>query len=381
MAARLLSLFRDGFSRRDAVLCLVMMLASAGLWHLPTGFESRRPQGLFNAVGTVLAVDDQRVRQYGLVREGEQRLSVRIDGGPLDGRTVEAENTLMGKLELDAFFAPGDRALLNLALADGRITAARAVDHDRLGLEAGLFAAFAVLLMALGFWSGLRALVSFVFSVLMIWKALVPLALKGYAPVPAGFAVAALIVAAIVALVGGLNRRGLVAFAGSFLGLTLALGLALALAPAARLNGAVRPFSETLLYSGFPGLDLAGIFIAGIFIAASGAMVDLSMDLASAMAELARHRPDLGRWDLFASAISIGRAVTGTMTTTLLLAYSGGTLTMLMLFMGQGLPLANILNLTYVSSEIFHTLVGSIALVATAPLTALVGAMAFARRA
>ncbi|MGE4528817.1 MAG: YibE/F family protein, partial [Rhodospirillaceae bacterium] len=354
--------------------------ACAALWFRPTGFEARLPGGVSVVRGTVVEADNQRVRQYGLVREGEQRLRVRIEEGAFAGQLIDAENLIMGKMELDAFFRPGDRALVNLSAEGNKVTAARAVDHYRLDLEFGLFAAFAVLLLALGFSSGLRALLSFVFTVLMIWRVMVPLFLKGYDPILVGFAATAVILAAIVALVGGLDRRGCVAFAGAFLGLGAACALAVWLSAAFKLNGAVRPFSETLLYSGFPGLDLSGLFIAGIFIAGSGAMVDLAMDVAVSMSEIARHRPDLPRRELFTSALAVARAVTGTMTTTLLLAYSGGYVTMLMLFMGQGVPLANVLNLGYVAAEIFHTMVGSIALIATAPFTALVGTFAFAGR-
>lgn len=371
-------LLRRRLFRREFWLCLIMLAACAALWFHPTGFEARQAGGVSVVRATVLDVDDQRVRQYGLVREGEQRLRVRVEEGAFAGRSIDAENLMMGKMELDAFFRPGDRALVNLAADGDAVVAARAVDHYRLDLQCGLFAVFALLLLALGPVSGLRALLSFVFTVLVIWRAMVPLFLKGYDPILVGFAATTAILAAIVALVGGFDRRGGVAFAGAFLGLGSACVLAVGLAPAFKLNGAVRPFSETLLYSGFPGLDLSGLFISGIFIASSGAMVDLAMDVAVSMAEISRHRPDLSRRELFASALAVGRAVTGTMTTTLLLAYSGGYVTMLMLFMGQGVPLANVLNLGYVASEIFHTMVGSIALIATAPFTALVGTFVFA---
>jgi len=355
-----------------------MLAVCAALWLVPTGFEKRQPVGIDTARGTVVEVDDREVHQFGLVREGQQRLRVRIDDGAFAGRVVDAENLMMGKMELDAFFRPGDRALVNLSAEGDTVTSARAVDHYRLDLEFGLFAAFALLLLAFGFASGARALLSFVFTVLVIWRVMVPLFLKGYDPILVGFASTAAILAVIVALVGGLDRRGFVALAGAFLGLGAACLLALGLSSDFMLNGAVRPFSETLLYSGFPGLNLRDLFIAGIFIASSGAMVDLAMDIAVAMSEIAHHSPDLSRRALFSSALSVGRAVTGTMTTTLLLAYSGGYVTMLMLFMGQGIPLANVLNLGYVAAEIFHTMIGSIALVATAPFTALVGTFVFA---
>ena len=90
------------------------------------------------------------------------------------------------------------------------------------------------------------------------------------------------------------------------------------------IHGAVRPFTETLLYSGFEHLDLAGLFIAGIFLASSGAVMEPSMDITAAMSEIADKNPDIGRSALVRSGLSVGRHAAGTMTTTLLLAYTGG---------------------------------------------------------
>lgn len=371
--------FRRALHTRNIVFTLIVTLLCLLLWEMPTGFEDRLPHNITHARGTVLTVDNSNMFQAGLVRQGSQTLEVHIETGPFAGRDIEAENFFIGKLELDAFFQAGDRALLNLSVKGDDIVSARAVDHYRLDIIGWLFAAFAVLLILLGGWTGARALLSFVFAALMIWKVLVPCYLLDYSPLLIGAGVAAALSAVIVLLVGGVNRRGMIALAGSLLGLATACGLSVALSGPFMLNGTVRPFSETLLYSGFDFLNLRGIFLASIFIAASGAMMDLAMDLSTSMGEVSRHRPDLSRWQLFRSGITIARAVTGTMTTTLLLAYSGGYITMMMYFMGRGVPLYNALNLTYVSSEILYTLVGSFSLVTTGPFTAFVATMVYGR--
>jgi len=147
-----------------------------------------------------------------------------------------------------------------------------------------------------------------------------------------------------------------------------------------RISGAVLPFSETLLYSGFAHLNLTRIFIAGVVLSASGAVMDLAMDISAAMSEIIRHHPEISRKELFFSGNNIGRAVIGTMTTTLLLAYSGGYLALLMLFMGQGIPEPNIFNMNYVAAEILHTVVGSFGLVLVAPITTIMGTLLYVPR-
>ena len=103
--------------------------------------------------------------------------------------------------------------------------------------------------------------------------------------------------------------------------------------------------------------------------------MDLAVDITSAVNEVVKKRPDISRWEAVRSGMNVGRAAMGTMTTTLLLAYSGGYVALLMVFMAQGTPLYNILNYKYVASEIIHTIVGSFGLVTVAPLTALTAAM------
>lgn len=99
--------------------------------------------------------------------------------------------------------------------------------------------------------------------------------------------------------------------------------------------------------------------------------MDLSVDITSAVYEVIEKKPDISWKEAAKSGMNVGRAAMGTMTTTLLLAYSGGYVTLLMVFMAQGTPIYNILNYKYVSAEILDTIVGSMGLVTVAPLTAL----------
>lgn len=135
------------------------------------------------------------------------------------------------------------------------------------------------------------------------------------------------------------------------------------------------PDSESLLYSGFQHLNLTAIFMSSIFIGASGAMMDLSVDITSAIREVVEKKPDISWKEAAKSGMNVGRAAMGTMTTTLLLAYSGGYITLMMVFMAQGTPVDHILNYKYVAAEVLDTIAGSFGLVTVAPFTALVGGL------
>ena len=138
--------------------------------------------------------------------------------------------------------------------------------------------------------------------------------------------------------------------------------------------------AESLIYSGYQDLNLTAIFMSSIFIGASGAMMDLSVDITSAISEVISKKSEMGWKEAMMSGLSVGRAAMGTMTTTLLLAYSGGYISLLMVFMAQGTPIDHILNYKYVSSEVLDTIVGSFGLVTVAPFTALVAGVLLTRR-
>ena len=121
--------------------------------------------------------------------------------------------------------------------------------------------------------------------------------------------------------------------------------------------------------------NLTDIFIASVFIACSGAVMDLAMDIAATMDEIKRQHPEIGMLEHMRSGLRVGRAVIGTMTTTLLLAYSGSHITMFMVFLAKGLPAANMLNAPFVAAEVLNILVGSFGLVTVAPFTAVVAGL------
>nr|WP_320189973.1 YibE/F family protein [uncultured Desulfobacter sp.] len=360
---------------------LLLVLLFAGLcwvlFILPTGYDQLVSKDAYYDRARVLTVDNSDIMVHAIVKAGTQDLEVEMLTGPFKGETARVINALKGKMELDEIYIKGQVILVQYTVINGKIKTAYSNGHYRISHEVWLLGLFALLLMAVGGWTGLKALLSFALAGLMLWKIMVPLFLKGYDPIPIALAVVSFLTLAISFLVGGLTRRGAVTFLGAFLGLVFTCILALYFNESFRIHGAVRPFAETLLYSGFYDLKITRIFLSGIFIASSGAVMDLAMDIAASMDEVKKNNPDISLKDHIRSGMSVGRAVIGTMTTTLLLAYSGGYMTMMMLFMAQGVPLINFFNINFVAAEVLNTLVGSFGLVTVAPFTAAVGGLVY----
>lgn len=368
-------------NRKDYMFVILILLILVGLYFLPTEFQRDAYPHSIRVKGRVLSVDNSEIKQYGIVRQGDQLVNIELLNKGYKGRVVEAGNILMGTLELDKIFQEGDFVLTVLTLRPetGEIINAVAFDHYRLDKEMLLLGVFVLLLLVYAQWTGIKALLSFFFTALMIWKILLPGYLRGWDPVLLSLCVTAVLTGVIIFLIAGMNRKGLTAFLGGFLGISLTAALSLLFGDQFKIHGAVVKFSETLLYSGYAHLNLTRIFQAGIFLAASGAVMDLAMDIAASMKEVADKHPGISRKELLLSGLRVGRAVLGTMTTTLLLAYSSGYSAMMMVFIAQGTPLENVFNITYVSAELLHTIVGSFGLVTVAPFTAFMGAMIYTR--
>lgn len=354
-------------------VCVLLILLLA---LLPTGFEGREVfQESDIRPALVLSTDESTVVDTGLVRSGEQRCRLEILGGPFRGYRTEGRNMLSGSLEQDKFFAAGDKALVRINYQDGEILNVSMIDHYRAPWELLLAGLFVLLLAAFAGRTGLRAVLSFVLTVLMIWKVLIPQYLRGWDPVWVGLAITLALTVLIIALVYGFDRRCAAAVSGSFLGILVTCVMGGVFTHLFQIHGAVMSYSESLLYAGYQHLNLTQIFMASIFIGASGAVMDLSVDITSAVYEVVEKRPGLSRREAIRSGMNVGRAAMGTMTTTLLFAYSGGYVALLMVFMAQGTPLSNILNYKYVAAELLHTVIGSFGLVTVAPFTALCAGM------
>ncbi|OAV71576.1 YibE/F-like protein [Bacteroidales bacterium Barb4] len=177
----------------------------------------------------------------------------------------------------------------------------------------------------------------------------------------------------IILLVGGVNRKGLVALLGTIAGVSVTALLAVVFGYYFKIPGTIQEFSEALLYTGFVRLDFSDIFISVIFVSSAGAVMDVAMDISAALHELSSRMPELQRKELIKSGFRIASPVIGSMTTTLLFAYSGSFMFAFMAFMVKGTSVQSILNSGYIAAEILHTLVGSFGLVLVGPLTAAIG--------
>ena len=368
---KIIEFFKDKEKIKYNSPVFVCIIAIIVLLVIPTGYEGAAIyKESEHCQGKVISVDNSAIVDIGIIRTGEQSCTINVTSGMFKGKTVEGVNLLSGSMQKDKIFNIGDKAQILISHNGDEILTTSMVDHFRVDKEIILAIAFMLFLIGFAGKTGLRAVISFVLSVLMIWKVLVPVYLNGVNPVWVGIAVTIALTVLIIALVYGFDRRSISAISGAVAGVIVTCFLGVIFTDLFKIHGAIMTDSESLLYSGFSDLNLTKIFMASIFIASSGAIMDLAVDITSAVYEVIQKKPDITFKEATISGFNVGRNAMGTMTTTLLLAYSGGYITLLMVFMAQGTPIDNVLNYKYVSAEIIHTIVGSFGLCTVAPLTA-----------
>ena len=375
-------MLRNKKKRINLAFVLIISLTCIILIFIPTGFEN--PSLTYSTLrekAEIISVDNDDLQNFGAVTIGTQKLKLVILSGKFKHDTLSAENVLMGQLKIDKIFKPGDKVLtvIKTDKSGEKIISARADDIFRINLELILFLLFALFLVSFAGWTGFKALISFVFTALAIWKILLPLFLKGYHPIFLSLMIVSLTTSVIILLISGFSKKGLVALSGSIVGITITSLLALLFGYFFRIPGTVQEFSEALIYAGFSNLRFSDMFLAAIFISAAGAVMDVAMDIAASQNELIMKKPFMKARELMLSGFSIAYPVIGTMTTTLLFAYSGSFLFVFMWFMAKGTPMINIFNVNYIAAEVLHTLVGSFGLVLVAPATDIIGAYIYTR--
>ena len=365
-------------TRKSLMLCLVM-LAFCGLLCLLPDTHLNVTSAFPREKVRIDSVDNSMLDAVGITYNGVQPCQVTILSGEHKGESYSSYNYLNSALDKDKLFAPGETAWAMLQEGANGPTVTL-IDHYRTSIELGAVGVLALALILFGGVIGCGAMVSLAASAVIVWKLLIPLLLRGLNPMLAAFVTVIALTVLIDLLVAGFTRRCLVAILGSLAGTLVTCFAAILLTHLLKLDGGDLPYVVPLLAQSSMGVDTRSLYIGMVFLANSGALMDLSMDVSVSMEEIHHHRPDVSRAALMKSGLKVGRSVLGTMTTTLMLAYSGNYLSMLMYFVGQGTPIGDIVNLKYVSSQLLNTLVGSFGLVVAAPLTALIACWLYLKK-
>ncbi|CCO07989.1 YibE/F family protein [Desulforamulus hydrothermalis] len=323
---------------------------------------------------------DQVPDLTGWVEGKEQLVTARVLSQPYQGQTVSFFHVVPDQPGLAVHVKPGDEVILSVEVEGKKIVNAFVTDYARdkkLYYLAGLFA----LLMALvGGIKGVKSVLSLAVTGVGIFYVLLPLLFKGHNPLLMTVLVAAVMTTATMILVHGFNRKTLAGVIGTTSGVIAAGILAMLVGAAAHLTGFSSEEMQMLLY--IPQqvkFDYQGLLFAGMIIGALGAVMDVAISIAAAVEEVQKANPALDTRALMQAGINVGRDVMGTMANTLILAYTGSAIPLILIFMAYQMPFLKIINLDLIATEIVRALTGSIGLILAIPVTSLAAGWLFSR--
>jgi uncharacterized membrane protein len=246
------------------------------------------------------------------------------------------------------------------------------VDHQRAGPMIWLVVATVLAVLAFGRRLGLRSLAGLAVSFAVLVLFVIPAILDGSPPLLVAVVGAAAIMFAALYLTHGVSVHTSVAIAGTLASLVLTGVLGAAFTAALRLTGVAG--DDDAFLAGQTGVDMRGLLLAGIVIGALGVLDDVTVTQAATVAELARDGR-AGRWELYRAAQRIGRAHVGSAVNTLVLAYAGAALPLLLLLATGSQPVSEVLTGQLLAQEVLRSAVGTIGLVASVPITTALAAL------
>lgn len=249
---------------------------------------------------------------------------------------------------------------------------------DRRSALFWLIALFVLTLVLLSGWQGVKVAASMGISIAIIGYILIPLYLRGMNAVPLAIVLAGLFTLISSGLTMGWNRKTIVTSVGTMGGALVAYLISLIFVDATRLSGLSTEDDRTF-FNKNPMLDPRGLLFAGIIIAAVGVLEDVAVSIASGVSEVRRANPKIGFKDLFTAGMVIGRDHMGALANTLVFAYVGASLSTLLLYQQFGGSWLKFINFDSVTDEVVRSLAGTIGLVFTVPITALLAAWALSR--
>jgi uncharacterized membrane protein len=335
--------------------------------------------------GTVLAVTE--IESNNEWDSAVQKVKLKINSGIYKDAFVELfHQTQGGMAGTEIILKQGDKVILHADLnpspaesPDGS-PVFYVADYARDYIIYWLALAFIAALLLVGGRQGLRALLGLVITIALIFFVLFPLSLRGVNPLLAAILTAGIITPVVFLIIGGRTVKALSAALGTLLGVTLAGLIAFAVGKMIHLTGLSSEESRMLLYSLNVKIDYQGLLFGSILLGALGAVMDVGMSISSAIDEVRKVHPEANFLNLFNAGMNVGRDVIGTMSNTLILAYTAASLPLLLLLIAGDLPFLKALNLELIAAEVTRALAGSIGLILCVPLTAVIAALLHERK-
>ncbi len=324
-------------------------------------------------VEVIAAIDEESSdEEYSGFNIMTQVVKIKVLTGRYKGEELIIENNFSGNKAFDIIVSEGDKVILSIEETFDEAPKIYISNFVRDTYINYILIGFALLLIIIGKLKGVKSIITLAITIFVILKVMLPLFLKGYNPILVTIVCAIFIIITTFFIISGINTKSISAIIGTVGGVLIAGTIAYIIGSSANLTGLSSEEAGMLIY--IPQnieFNFQGLLFAGIIIGALGAVMDVAMSVASSMHEIREVNPEIDYLTLMKSGMNVGRDIMGTMSNTLILAYTGSSIPLLLLFMAYEFSMIEILNMDLMATEIVRSLIGSIGLILTIPITSL----------
>ena len=319
-------------------------------------------------------INEEKLEEDSIVEDlylGYQQIKIRITTGKYEGEIFNIRNPMSRLYNVHANI--GDKVIVSIHEDSNSIQSISLFNYQKEKVVYVLVISFFALLVLLSGWKGLYAVISLIFTGIMIIFFMIPTIFRGYEPIPITIITVAITTIVTLLLIDGPNTKTLSAILGTIIGVILAGIISYTASNIAHISGLTSNEAEGLIYIAEQyNVKIKGLTFSAILIASLGAIMDVAMSIASSIFELNRTHPKSTPNELFKFGMNIGKDIMGTMSNTLILAFVGSSLNMILFIIAYGMPYRQIINLDFLVAEIIHGISGSMGIILTVPVTALI---------
>ena len=356
------------------IISIAIIMVSKSIF--PDGFiEDRYGKGAEFYNGVITEIIEEDLNKDPIldgVEIGYQKVVAKVTEGQYKDNTYEIKNNISRLYNYKV--EEGTKVVLILYKQNNGNMIWDVYGYDRSSMIYVLAGIFIIVVIIIGGVKGIKSLVSLMFTLVTVIFLMLPLMFRGVEPMLAAVVSATLSIIVTLSLVSGINKKTVTAIIGTISGVVISGIIAYIFGELTHSSGMTMNDTESLIYiAEGTNLKVKGIMFAGILIASLGAVMDVAMSISSSLFEIYEVNKNIKQIDLFKSSMNIGKDIIGTMTNTLILAFAGGSITTLILIFAANMPYNKFINLEVLAIEIIQGLAGSIGIVLSVPITAIVG--------
>ena len=369
----------------DVVIAVIMIVIAAALWIFnvqhPITYSMYTGDAISYSKGTVVRITSENLEQVKDDRSryiGTQKIVVKMREGEFKGNEISISNDLSTTHNVRA--GVGQSLVIKVDHPKNTTPFFTVYNYDRTPGILLIVFLFAVFMIIVGRAKGLKSVIGLTFTLFFILTFLLPMIYHGFSPILSCVVTILVTVTLSMLLLNGFSSKTVVAIISTMLGVLISAAFYTLFSAVLHLSGySLSESEELVLIHQSTGLQINQILFVGILIASFGAVMDMTMSVASSLYEMKHVHPAMTSMEVIQSGMEIGKDMIGTMCETLILAFTGTGISTLLVIISYGTQFDQLLSSDYIAVEVIHSITGGMAVILSVPITAVLSAGFFTR--